>query len=83
MFSALTKSAETSQHTMSLADYHFCCPVTQYGLLEFDKLHEIAETGYQYIKQQISELMNDPSFDLARTDLSEPELISAYNNYKK
>ena len=67
MQAALTRSAATTLHTKDLADYHFCFPVAEYGLLEFDKVQDIAETGYHYLKEKISELAEDPSFDLSKT----------------
>ena len=73
MYSALTKSAESNLHTKNLADYYFTFPVAKFGLMEFDKMHEIAETGYQYITEQLLELMNDSSFDLIKADVTDPE----------
>ncbi len=67
MKAALTRSAATSLHTKDLADYHFQIPVTEYGLLEFDKVHDIAEAGYHHLTKKISELAEDPSFDLPKT----------------
>ena len=73
MYSALTKSTETNLQTKNLADYYFTFPVTKFDLMEFDKIHEIAETGYQYITEQLLELMNDSSFDLIKADVTDPE----------
>ncbi len=75
MHAALTKSAETELHTKNMADYHFNYPVTDYGLLEFDKPVQITETGYNYIKEKMSKLVNDSSFDLPRSDLSKPDSL--------
>ena len=73
MHASLTRSAETTLQTKNLADYHFRYPVTEYGLLEFHKLQDIAMTGYRYMKEKVSELTNEPSFDLHRRNLSQLE----------
>lgn len=55
MQSAMIASTNTLDKTKQMADIYIDLPVDQYGLLDFNKLKEIAEIGYQAAKKQIAE----------------------------
>jgi predicted acylesterase/phospholipase RssA len=54
VLSALTKSAEINEHMRKIADFYVRLPVRDYGMLEFNKIKCIAETGYYYTREQLA-----------------------------
>ncbi len=61
VLSALTKSAEISERMKKLADFYLQLPVGDYGMLDFNKLRSIAETGYSYTRDQVAHWSQRPT----------------------
>jgi NTE family protein/lysophospholipid hydrolase len=52
-------SANKENQARKAADYEFHPPVRRFGLLEFEAIDEIIDTGYRYAKEKIRELQNN------------------------
>jgi len=55
MRTIMVGSANKEIHAKKAADFDFCPPVGGFGLLEFDAIDNIVETGYLYAKKRIKE----------------------------
>ncbi|WP_372368619.1 cyclic nucleotide-binding and patatin-like phospholipase domain-containing protein [Candidatus Uabimicrobium sp. HlEnr_7] len=56
MRSALVNSINQEREAVENADVFLQPPVTEYGMLEFEKMHEVVKVSYQYTQQQISDI---------------------------
>jgi predicted acylesterase/phospholipase RssA len=59
MRTIMVGSANKENQAKKAADYDFHPPVGRFGLLEFEAIDEIIDTGYRYAKERISELRKD------------------------
>ena len=59
MASWLIKSDEAKETMQNLADFYLRFPVQEFGLLDFNRVKEIAERGYAYTSEKLAEWDRD------------------------
>ncbi|MGH8507606.1 MAG: cyclic nucleotide-binding domain-containing protein [Gammaproteobacteria bacterium] len=59
MASWLIKSDEAKETMRNLADFYLQFPVQEFGLLDFNRVKEIAERGYAYTSEKLTEWDRD------------------------
>jgi hypothetical protein len=59
MVSWLIKSDETKETMQNLADFYPRFPVREFGLLDFNRVKDIAEKGYAYTSEKLAEWDRD------------------------
>jgi len=67
MLTSVTKSTGASENLKNMADFYMRFPVQDFGLMDFNKLKKIAETGYAYACEKLSEWEKDGSLRKVKT----------------
>jgi predicted acylesterase/phospholipase RssA len=61
MASWLIESDEAKETMQNLADFYLVFPAQEFGLLDFNRVKEIAERGYAYTSEKLAEWDRDPA----------------------
>ncbi|MGH8659547.1 MAG: cyclic nucleotide-binding and patatin-like phospholipase domain-containing protein [Gammaproteobacteria bacterium] len=67
MLTSVTKSTGVNELMKNMADFYMRFPVQDYGLMDFNKLKKIAETGYAYACEQLRAWEKDGSLRKVKT----------------